>query len=290
MIPPEFEYSRPASVSEVLALIGTRPSDCRVIAGGQSLLPLLKSRLVQPNLIVDLWRIATLSYLRIDGGAIDIGAMTTYRTIELSQEAATHCPVLPETMRGIADPHVRNLGTIGGSLCQADPRGDLPACALALDATLTASSTKGTRTIPIAEFFTGPFSTCLRNDELLTSIRIPVKPSCTGAYLKLARRAGAFADVGVAASIEWEGDDVCRNSRLALCNAGPTPILVDGVTGILAGARLDERKIDEVAQLAQTAAEPMADPVVSVDYRKAMIKTMVGRALRLTRERARRRA
>lgn len=290
MIPSEFEYSRPTSVSEALALVGVRSSECRAMAGGQSLLPLMKLRLIQPNVIVDLSRIPALSFLRVEANGIEIGAMTTERAIELSDEVGAVCPVLTETTRVIADPHVRNLGTIGGSLCQADPRGDLPACMLALGATLTASSASGTRTIPIAEFYTGPFSTCLRDEELLISIRIPVKASCTGAYVKLSRRAGDFAVVGVATSIEWGGDGVCHDGRLALSGAGPTPILVHGVTEILTGSRLDDRKIDDVACLAQTAADPVPDPLVSIDYRRAMVHTMVVRALRLARERAGRKA
>lgn len=286
MIPPDFEYERPESLDEALALLKERPDDCRAIAGGQSLLPLLKLRLIYPTLIVDLCRIPGLAGIQIKGGTIAIGAMTTERAVELSPEVRDACPMLVETMSVIADPHVRNMGTVGGSLCFADPRGDIPSGILALDATMTAASAAGTRTIPASEFFTGPFSTALREDELLVSIEVPIKRSATGAYVKLSKRAGDFAVIAVAANIDWDPGGRCRDARIALCSAGPTPILVEGAADILAGSTLDDDKIDETGRFAQTLASPFEDPLVSVEYRSAMIRTMVGKALTLARARA----
>jgi len=286
MIPSEFEYVRPNSLDEVLALMHERPDDCRVMAGGQSLLPMLKLRIIQPTLIVDLSKILGVSSIAVTPNGIEVGAMATERAIELSGDVRQKCPMLAETASVIADPHIRNLGTIGGSLCFADPRGDLPACILALDATLTAASTTGTRTIPATEFFVGPFTTALREDELLVGISVPAKSSRTGAYLKLSKRAGDFAVVAVAADIEWDRDRVCRAARVALCAAGPVPIVVRGMTELLGGSRLDDKKIEEAARHASDSTEPFEDPLVSADYRSAMIHTMVTRALRLTRERA----
>jgi aerobic carbon-monoxide dehydrogenase medium subunit len=287
MIPPDFEYERPASLDIALALLKERPDDCRPIAGGQSLLPLLKLRLIYPTLIVDLCRIPELAGITIRSDKIAIGAMTTERAVELSPEIRDACPTLVETMSVIADPHIRNLGTIGGSLCFADPRGDIPASMLALDATMTAASTAGTRAIPASEFFTGPFSTALREDELLVAIDVPIKRSATGAYVKLSKRAGDFAVIAVAARVDWGSDGRCRDARIALCAAGPTPILVEGAAHILAGSALNDDKIDETGRFAQGLAGALEDPLVSVEYRSAMIRTMVGKALTLARARAR---
>ena len=286
MIPAEFEYARPSSLGEALTLMRERPDDCRVMAGGQSLLPMMKLRIIQPTLIVDLSRISGLSSIAVGKDGIEIGALTTERTIERSAEVRQACPMLAETAGVIADPHVRNLGTIGGSLCFADPRGDLPSGVLALDATLTAASSAGTRDIPITEFFLGPFATALREDELLVSIKVPTKPLRSGAYLKLSKRAGDFAVVAVATDIQWDHDRVCRAARVALCAAGPMPILVGGMTELLGGSRLEDKQIEEAARHASDSTEPFEDPLVSADYRSAMIYTMVTRALRLARERA----
>lgn len=286
MVPSEFEYERPNTLNEVLALMRDKPDDVRVMAGGQSLLPLLKLRIVQPAIIVDLMRVPGLTGIEMKSDAIEIGALTTYRAIERSAEIAARCPMLVETMSVIADPHVRNLGTIGGSLCLADPRGDVPSSMLALNATLTATSSSGTRSISIDEFFTGPFSTALREDELLTGIRIPTVGQRSGAYVKLSRRAGDFAVIAVGADVEWGKDGACKGARVALCSAGPMPMLVAGLGDLLAGSRLEDKKIDEAAHHAQGAAEPFEDLLISADYRSAMIHTMVTRALKLARERA----
>ncbi len=286
MIPSEFEYTRPKTLTEALVILNERPGECRVMAGGQSLLPMLKLRLVQPILVVDLMQIAGIASIAVKPDAIEIGAMTTERTIEFSADVGARCPMLAETASVIADPHVRNLGTIGGSLCFADPRGDLPASILALDATLTAVSTAGVRTIPATEFFTGPFSTALRDDELLVGIAIPIKRSRSGAYVKLSKRAGDFAVVAVAADVEWEPGGACEAARIALCGVAPTPILVPGIAELLRGSRFDDRMIDEVARHAQNTTDPFEDPLTSAGYRSAMIHTMVTRALRLVRQRA----
>jgi carbon-monoxide dehydrogenase medium subunit len=288
MVPSEFEYVRPETLSKALAVLSERTGDCHILAGGQSLLPMLKLRLVHPTLVVDLVKISDISSIEVKPDAIEIGALTTERKIVLSAEIATQCPMLAETVSVIADPHVRNMGTIGGSLCLADPRGDLPSSVLALDATLIAASTKGTRAIPADEFFIGPFTTSLRPDELLASIRIPVQRSHSGAYVKLSRRAGDFAVVAVAANVGWDRNGNCSSARIALCAVAPTPVLVKGLNGLLAGSRLEDGMIDEAAHHASATTEPFEDPLVSVDYRKAMIFTMVQRALRLSRERVRR--
>ena len=285
MIPVEFDYLRPTSIEEALSAIAEEP-DCRPLAGGQSLLPLLKLRVIQPSLIVDLSRLSDLRSLQISNNAISIGAMATERQIELSEEVSALCPLITETLRVIGDPHVRNLGTIGGALCQADPRGDLPACMLALGATFTARSRSRTRTISVEDFFTGPFSTALEDGELLTTITVPVKARSTSSYMKLSRRAGDFAVVGVAAIIEWETKGIASGGHVAVCGASPAPFLVDDTSSILAGSRVEETQIDRIADRAQDLAEPVPDPLVSVEYRKAMVRTMVERALRLARNRA----
>lgn len=286
MVPSEFDYLQPKSLSEALSVLGERAGDCHLMAGGQSLLPMLKLRLVQPTCIVDLHRIPDISSIEIKPGVIEIGALATERNIEVSPVVIKHCPMLAETMGVIADPHVRNMGTIGGSICLADPRGDLPSSVLALDAMLIAASSKGTRAIPANEFFLAPFTTSLQPDEMLISIHIPVQPQNSGAYVKLSRRAGDFAVVAVGANIGWNRDGTCSSARVALCSVGPTPILVDGVAERLKGSRLEDHKIDAAARHASDLTEPFEDPLVSLDYRKEMIFTMVQRALRLSRERA----
>lgn len=286
MVPAEFDYVRPESLAEALSVLREREGDCHLMAGGQSLLPMLKLRLIQPTLVVDLLRIPGVSSIELKSDTIEIGALATERQIEVNPDVIKHCPMLAETVSVIGDPHIRNMGTIGGSICFADPRGDLPSSVLALQANLIAASSSGTRTIRADEFFVGPFTTSLRPDELLVSIQIPVQRMHSGAYVKLSRRAGDFAVVAAAVNIGWDRNGTCSSARVALCAVGPTPILVDGIVERLAGTRLEDAKIEEASRYAADSIEPFDDPLVSPDYRKAMVMTMVERALRLSRERA----
>lgn len=286
MIPCEFEYECPGSLDEALSLLAEHDGDSQVMAGGQSLMPLLKLRLAQPGLIVDLARIPELASLACKRKSIEIGAMASERTVELHPEITKSCPALADTVRVIADPHVRNLGTVGGSLCFADPRGDLPAAMLALGATLTAASVRGTRRIGIEDFFLGPFTTALADDELLVNISVPLNRSSSGSYVKLSKRAGDFAVVAVATNVTWTLTGKCKDARVALCATGPVPKLVSGIAGILAGTRLDDKSIEEAGRFAQDAVEPFEDPLVSAEYRMAMVKTMTVKALQCARERA----
>ena len=286
MIPPPFEYRAPDSLSEALALLREHGDEARLMAGGQSLLPMLKLRLVRPSVIIDIGGLGELKGVRNDGGAVRLGALVTERALE--RGLAERHPLLAEAAASIGDIHIRNLGTLGGALSQADPSGDLAPAVLALRATLTAQSAGGSRAIAAGDFFTGPYDTCLADDEMVTSVDVPEADGARGhAYVKLARRAGDYAVVGAAVLVSLSPDGSCRDARVALCAVGPTAFVCEGAGGALQGTRLTDADLSEAAALAGKAADPVSDVHASAEYRRAMTPVVVGRALATARERAR---
>src|SRR5713101_7218026 len=225
MIPAAFEYHAPNSISEATALLAKLGEDAKILSGGQSLIPLMKLRLAGPRHLVDINGIPDLAYVREADGFLRIGALTRESDLEDSDLVRTRYPLLFDTCEVIADPLVRNLATIGGNLAHGDPANDHPATMLAFGAEVVAVGPRGERRIPIASFFTGPFSTALKMDEIVVEIRIPTPPPRSGgAYLKLERKVGDFATAAVAVQLTLSQNGICEHVGIGLTNVGPTPI------------------------------------------------------------------
>jgi len=287
MIPAGFEYHAPTSVGEATGLLARLGEDAKVLSGGQSLIPLLKLRLASPRHLVDINRIPGLAYVREAEGTLRIGALA--REVDLDESAVVRerYPLIADATRVIADPIVRNLATVAGNLAHGDPANDHPAVMLALGAEVTATGPSGERRIPVSAFFTGPFETALRPDELLTEIRVPAPaPRSGGAYVKLERKVGDFATAAVAAQVTLAADGTCAAVGIALTNVGLTPIKATQAEAALRGKQPDEAAIKQAAQLAADAAQPDADLRGSVEYKKDMVRVLTARALRKAIERA----
>ncbi|MBI4294504.1 MAG: xanthine dehydrogenase family protein subunit M [Betaproteobacteria bacterium] len=279
MIPPKFEYVAPTSVAEAAKFLAAHPDDAKLIAGGQSLVPVLKLRLAKPGYLVDLGRIAGLSYIREDAGKIAIGGMTTYADIKSSALLREKCPLLTETATVIADVQVRNRGTIGGSLSHADPSADMPAPILALDAELKVVGPKGERLIAVKDYFQGMFATALAPDEILTEIRVPVLTGQRSAYLKAARRATDFALVGVAVRMRVGKGDVCEEIAIGITGVGEKAYRASAVERALQGKRLEAKAIEQAAAGAVDGVTPLGNIHGSVEYRTNLAKVYVARAI-----------
>ena len=289
MIPAAFEYHTPASIAEATALLARLGDDAKVLSGGQSLIPLMKLRLVSPAHVVDINRIQGLDGIREADGVLRIGALTRESDLEESEIVRTRYPLLHDTCRVIADPLVRSLATLGGNLAHGDPANDHGATMLALGAEVVAVGPKGERRVPVASFFTGPFETSLKPDEILTEIRIPSPPARSGgAYLKLERKVGDFATAAVAAQVTLGANGTCESVGIGLTNVGLTPIKATKAEAALKGKAPDEAAIKRASELAAEAAEPSADLRGSVEYKKDLVRILTGRALRKAVELARR--
>ena len=287
MIPAAFEYHAPSTIGEATALLAKLGEDAKVLSGGQSLIPLMKLRLANPAHLVDINAIPGLSGIREADGFLRIGALTRESDLEESEIVRTRYPLLHDTSKVIADPIVRNLATVGGNLAHGDPANDHPATMLALGAEIVAVGPKGERRMPIATFFTGPFQTGLRPDEILVEIRVPVPPARSGgAYLKLERKVGDFATAAVAVQVTLGANGACEQAGIGLTNVGLTPIKATKAEASLKGKALDESAIKQAAELAAQAAEPSADLRGSVEYKKDLVRVLTARALRKAVERA----
>jgi carbon-monoxide dehydrogenase medium subunit len=286
MIPGVFEYHAPSSLGEATALLAKLGDDAKVLSGGQSLIPLMKLRLAAPHHLVDINGLPGLAYVREDGGALRIGGLTREADLEESDVVKSRYPLLLDTCKVIADPIVRNLATVGGNLAHGDPANDHPATMLALGAEVVAVGTAGERKIPIGAFFTGPFSTALRPDEIVVEIRVPApRPGSGGAYVKMERKVGDFATAAVAVQLTLSGG-VCQDIGIGLTNVGSVPIKAAKAEAALRGKRPDEAAIKQASQLAADAADPAADLRGSVEYKKDLVRVLTGRALRKAIERA----
>jgi carbon-monoxide dehydrogenase medium subunit len=270
VIPASFSYVRPASVEEALDELSRHNGSARVLAGGHSLLPAMKLRRAEPGVLVDIGRLAELSYVRVEGGQVAVGALTRHRTLERDPVVAEQVPLLAAAARRIGDPQVRNRGTIGGSLAHADPAADLAAAVLALDAVLVARGPSGTREIPARSFFTGRCANALAAGELLTEIRLPAAPGRAYAFEKFSRRALDWAVVGVAAQARPGG-----GAAIALIGMGPTPVRATAVEEALAAGT----PAAEAARLAAEGCEPPDDEIAGASYRAHLARVLVARAL-----------
>ena len=287
MIPPSFEYLRPNTIPEAIAMLQQHGDDAKILSGGQSLIPMMKLRLARPAILIDINRISGLSHIKEEGGFLKIGGLTREAELEASPLVRSKCPILADTTHVIADPQVRNLATVGGNLAHGDPANDHPATMLALGAQVVANGPKGERVIPIEAFFLSLFTTALKPDEILTEIRIPIPPARSGgAYLKLERKVGDFATAAVAVQLTVDEQGACRNIGMALTNVGATPVKAKKAEDFLRGKKLDDAAIAKAAQLASDEAEPSADLRGPVEYKKGLVKELAKRALLLARERA----
>ena len=287
MIPAAFEYHAPTSIIEASALLARLGEDAKILSGGQSLIPLMKLRLANPHHLVDINGIPGLSFIREADGFLRIGALTRESDLEESELIRTRYPLIHDTSQVIADPVVRNLATIGGNLAHADPANDHPAAMLAAGAEIVAAGRGGERRLPIESFFTGPFATALKADEILTEIRVPVPAAkSAGAYLKVERKVGDFATAAVAVQITLAANDLCSRIGIGLTNVGLTPIKAGKAEGALRGQRLDDKAIKEAARLAADAAQPAADLRGPVEYKKDLVRVLTVRALHRALERA----
>jgi aerobic carbon-monoxide dehydrogenase medium subunit len=286
MFPAAFDYAAPATLVEALAVLKERGDDAKVMAGGQSLIPLLKLRFSQPQLIVDIGRISGLADIKRDDGHVKIGALARHVDIERSTELAKLLPLMVEAVHWIADPLVRNRGTLVGSVCHADPSGDWGSIMLALNAELVAQSSKGERVIPVDGFFEGPFTTTLHPDEIVTAIRIPIPAgSAGGSYHKLERRVGDFATVAVSVQVELDGRKV-KKAGIGLTSVGATNLKAKKAEHALVGHELTDDVIAEAAKLAAEAAEPKDDIRGTAAYKKDVVRVFVQRGLKAALARA----
>jgi carbon-monoxide dehydrogenase medium subunit len=287
MIPAPFEYHRPSSLQDAVALLGRLGDDAKILAGGQSLIPLMKLRLASPRHVVDVNRIPGLASIAERDGALVIGALVRESELEASDLVQRRFPILADACQVIADPVVRNLATVGGNLAHGDPANDHPAAMLALEAEVVAVGPKGTRRIPVAGFFTGPLATALGAGEILTEIRVPLPPPRTGgAYLKMERKVGDFATAAVGVQLTLADGGTCARVGIGLTNVGATPIKARRAEAVLRGRRVDEPAIREAAQAAADESDPAADLRGSVAYKRDLVRVLTARALRRALERA----
>jgi len=278
MIPPTFDYHAPRSVDDAIVLLGTLP-DAKLLAGGHSLLPMMKVRFAQPANLIDLNRIAVLRGIREEGSTVVIGAMTREADLITAPIVHAKVPLLAEAAQLIADPQVRNCGTIGGDLAHGDPANDHPALAIALDATLVLQSAQGTRQCPANGFFLGTYMTELAEDEILTEIRVPAFAPKTGyAYEKLKRKTGDWATVGAAVVLRLDGDKV-SHVRIALTNVAAMALRAHDAEDALLGQVLTPALIDTAASKAMAITDPVEDLRGNREYKTAMAGQMVKRAI-----------
>jgi aerobic carbon-monoxide dehydrogenase medium subunit len=288
MKPPAFQYASPTTIPDAVALLTEHAGDdVRVLAGGQSLVPLMNFRLAHPGFLVDLRRVAGLDAMRVDGHVLVIGAMVRQATAERSAEVAVGAPLLAEALGHVAHPPIRNSGTVVGSIAHADPAAELPAVALAMDAEMTAVGPQGERRIPAADFFQGPFTTALGADEILTEVRLPRFPG-GHAFVEFSRTHGNFAVVGVAALVAVTGGRVTR-AALAASGVGPTPLRLSAAEQALVGAVPDGVAIGAAVDAGTAGLEPIGDlqgsPATRLDIARVVLRSAIERAVERAQDR-----
>ncbi len=279
MYPARFDYVAPRSLEDAVEALAGGGDDAKVLAGGQSLIPLMKLRFAEPSLLVDINRIPGLDGIAEDGGRLRIGALVRHNDVVGSRLVADRLPVMAAAAPLISDPLVRNLGTVCGSLCHADPAGDWGSVMLALGAEVVARSPSGERTIPVSELLVDTFTTSLAPDEIVTEVRVPLPQRRSGGhYLKLERKVGDFATVGVAVQLELDDGRIGR-AGIALTAVGPRNVTATEAERVLAGAEPGPDAFAEAGRLAADAAEPVDDVRGSARYKRAVVQTFVERAL-----------
>jgi aerobic carbon-monoxide dehydrogenase medium subunit len=287
VIPPSFDYHAPRSIGEALSLLTSLGGEAKLLAGGHSLLPMMKLRFAQPAHLIDLGSIPGLRGVREEAGSLVIGAMTTEAELIASPVIRSKAPLLTEGAASIADPQVRYKGTIGGDISHGDPGNDHPALMLALDASFVLTGPKGQRTVKADGYFVGPYATALAADEILTQIRIPIpEPGSGWSYQKLKRKTGDFATAATAVLLQLQGANVAKVS-IALTNAAPTALRARAAEAALLGRPLNEASLSEAARLAMSICNPAPDLRGDAAYKTAMCGEMTRRALQAAAARAR---
>lgn len=278
MIPAKFEYVAPSTVEEALGLLAQHGDDAKIIAGGQSLLPVLRMRLNAPEVVIDLGRIEALKGVRDDGDAIVIGAMTTHHDVQHDPLVKEHALLISRAETEVADPQVRHRGTFGGALAHADPAGDLGAPALALDAELVVAGQGGTRTIAAADFFVDLFTTAMEENEILTEVRVPKRSGWGAHYEKFVRVAHQWPIVAVAAAVKIDGGTISE-ARVGLTNMGSTPLRARAVEEALVGQQATEDAVRQAAAAAAEGTHPPSDLNGDADYRRHLATVLTRRAV-----------
>lgn len=287
MIPAQFEYAAPASIPDALALLQSNP-DAKILSGGQSLIPLIKFRLAQPALLVDINNIGGLDYLRQENGWLKIGALVREADLEDSALVRAKYPLLYDTTLSVADPIVRNRATLAGNLAHADPANDHPATMLAYRAQVVATGPNGNRTIPIDELFLGLFATSLNADEILTEVQIPTpKPRSGGTYMKMERKVGDFATAGVAVQLNLDAAGKIEQIGIGMTNVGLQALRAKRSEDALRGEMPDAKWIERAAMFAQEDCDPNPDLRGSVEYKRNLVRVLTMRAVEKAVERAR---
>ena len=288
MIPGQFDYVRPDSLDEALRILRDREGEAKILSGGYSLLPLIKLRLAQPALLVDLQAITGLDGISEDAGGLHIGSRATHRQIHENPIIADHYPLLVDVAGGIGDPQVRNWGTIGGSVAHADPASDWPAALLAVNATIVCRGANGDREIAARDFFIDTFTTAIEPTEVLVEIRTIVRPRGSGgAYTKLERRVGDFATAGVAALMTIGADGAISRAGVGVTGVSASPFAVPSAEALLLGKQPGDETFRAAAAAAAAASEPVSDVRGPADYKRAMVAELTLRSLRTAAERAR---
>jgi carbon-monoxide dehydrogenase medium subunit len=287
MIPSSFDYLAPPTVGEAVNLLQIHAGEAKVLAGGQSLIPMLKLRLAEPAFVIDINRIPGLGYVEERDGALHIGALAREADLERSAVVRQRYPILNDTTAVIADPLVRNSATVCGNIAHGDPGNDHPATMLALDAVFVAFGPRGERRIAARDFFLGLFSTALNEDEILTEIVIPrPTPSTAGAYLKLERKVGDYATAGVAVQLTLDGSGGCARAGIGLTNVGAMAIEAVRAQDFLRNKPLDSATIAQAAEIAASEADPLEDRRGSADYKRDVVRVLTARAVQLAASRA----
>ena len=279
MIPPTFQYHAPSTVDDAVALLNQYGDEAKLLAGGHSLLPMMKLRFAEPEHIIDINNIELIKGIREEGGNIIIGAMTSENVLISSELLQQKCPLIPQAAKQIADPQVRNRGTIGGDIAHGDPANDHPAIMMALDATFVLVGPNGSREVLANDFFLGTYYTLLEADEIMTEIHIPIQGANTGAsYHKLKRKTGDFATAAAAAVIQLSGD-ICQSARITLTNVGATALRAHDAEAVLTGNVITPELIDQAAKKAMETCDPAEDLRGDIEYKTHMAGEMTRRAI-----------
>lgn len=286
MKPAPFDYHAPSTTEEAVGLLAEFGRRGRVLAGGQSLFQLMNFRLARPENVIDINPVGELDYIRVDDGALAIGARTRQSALERSREATEHSPLIVEAVKNVAHPSVRNRGTVGGSVAYADPASELPAVVLAAGGEVVLSSSRGKRMLPAADFFRGPYTNACSPDELLTEVRLPRWPDGTGhAFLEFQRKHGSYALVGTAVLVHLDAETIDR-AAISLCGVDPTPVRASRAEDLLAGNAPSVELFEEAAAEATSGLHPLPDIKGSAVYRLKLARVYVRRALELATSRA----
>jgi carbon-monoxide dehydrogenase medium subunit len=286
-VPAPFEYERAVSVDEAIALLARHGPEARLVAGGHSLLPMMKLRLARPETLIDINGLADLDYIRTEGDEIAIGAMTRHAGVLDSAVLAEHYRIFAEAERVIADPIVRNRGTVGGSLCQADPSEDLSAVFAALRGTAVIRSASGSRNVDLRQFHTGPYETAVGAAEMLVEVRLPIRPNCGSAYEKVERRAGDWSIAAAGAFVQLDGEGRIADLGIGLTAVGAEHFTCEEAEDALRGEAPAEEAISRAAAICAERCQPQADQRGPVDYKRHLVGVLVARALARAAARAR---